>query len=81
MAKYRKFLACPADYRAADDRGLSMHIVSDYANARAFVLLGPTPRTGVARLTATLFVRTRLHRKFRAMRRADLPAQNVSVPV
>lgn len=43
VANFRKFLACPADYRAADDRGLSMHIVSDYANVRAFVLLGPTP--------------------------------------
>lgn len=57
-----------------------MHIVSDYANVRAFVLLDPAPATGgVASLTATLFARARLHRKFRAMRRADLLAQNVSV--
>lgn len=71
VAKCRKFLARLVDCRAADDRGLSMHIVSDYANARAFVLPGPTPRTraGVASLTAILFVRARLHRKFRAMRR------------
>jgi len=48
-----------------------MHIVFDYANLRAFALLGPAPATGgVASLTATLFVRARLHRKFRAMRRA-----------
>lgn len=69
---------CPVDYRAADDRGLSMHIVSDYANARTFVLLGRTPPTGVASLTATLFAR----RSFcivnsAPMRHADLFAQNV----
>lgn len=55
-AKRRGFLA-RAPSITADDRGLSMHIVSDYANARAFVLLGRTPPTGVASLTATLFVR------------------------
>jgi len=70
--KRGEFLDCPVDYRAADNRGLSMHIVSDYANSRAFCVADRRCRCS----TVTLFARARLHRKFR---RAASLAQNVPV--